>query len=403
MHVYLAAVGGLALLLGLGSRKLRQLPLSEPLAALLVGVLLGPSVTGVLDPFGAERDAVLHTAAQLALALSVMAVALRFPIDEVRERLPATVLLTVTAMLGMAAVSAGLSALVLALPAASAWLLGAALAPTDPVLASSIVSGDPAERDLPLRLRLLISIESGANDGLAAPLVLLGIVALQNQSLVGGAAQAAGRVAVAIAVGAVLGYAAGHLLVMAERHRDVEHSAFLALTLSLTALVLGAAELARGDAVLAVFVAGLTYNKAVTRTESSEEWEIQEAINRFLVLPVFALFGVALPWAAWGRLGWRGAAFVVAIFLLRRLPLVLLLRVPLRLPTRDALFLGWFGPIGVAALFYLADAGEHGVLADPLWAAGSLVIAASVLVHGISATPGRRVYARVAGRSDTDA
>ncbi|HVL99559.1 MAG TPA: cation:proton antiporter [Egibacteraceae bacterium] len=397
LDAYLAVLGGLALVLGVASRKLRDLPVSEPLVALVVGVLLGPVGLGWLELPGTDRAATLAIAARIALALSVMAVALRFPLAEIRMRLRPVVVLTLVGMLGMAALTTGLSALVLGLPAAGAWLLGAALAPTDPVLSSSIVEGGPAQRDLPLRLRLLISIESAANDGLAAPLVTLGVVLVHARSLAEGAGEVLAGLAVAVVVGAVLGYAVGRLVEWAERHRDIEHSAFLALTLSLTAVVLGVAQLARGDAVLAVFVAGLLYNHAITRAERSEEWEVQEAINRFLVLPVFALLGVALPWGAWGDLGWRGPAFVAGVLVLRRLPVAFALARPLRLRAHETLFLGWFGPVGVAALLYLTEAVLEEALTEPMWAAGTLAITANVVVHGLTATPGRRRFARAHG------
>lgn len=397
LDTYLVVLGGLALALGLSSRKLRELPLSEPLVALLLGVLLGPGVLGLLEVPG-EGDDTLATAARLVLGMSVMAVALRFPLAEIRARLGAVILLTLVGMVGMALVTTALAALVLGLPAAGAWLLGAALAPTDPVLSSNIVEGEPAERALPLHLRVLLSIESAANDGLAAPLVAMGVVALHGTSLVHGAGGVAAALAGAVVVGTALGYAAGSLVELAERHRDIEHSAFLALTLSLTALVLGTAELLHADAVLATFVAGLAYNHAITRAERSEEWEVQEAINRFLVLPAFVLFGVALPWHLWAELGWRGPVFAALVLLLRRPPVALALGPPLNLDRPAAAFLGWFGPIGVAALLYLAEASREGVLSDLMWAAGSLVIATSVVLHGLTATYGRTRLARVRGR-----
>lgn len=392
LDAYLAAIGGLALLLGLASRKLRDLPLSEPLAALGLGVVLGPAVLGLVD-LPADERALLADAARIVLGMSVMAVALRFPLAEIRARLAPTILLTLVGVLGMALVTTGLSAALLGLPVAAAWFMGAALAPTDPVLSSNIVEGAPAERDLPLRLRVLVSMESAANDGLAAPLVALGVVALQGRSLLGGGAEAAASVAVAVVLG-VAGYAVGTLVEIAERHRDIEHSAFLVLTLALTALVLGGAQLLGADAVLAVFVAGLAYNHAITRAERSEEWEVQEAINRTLVLPAFVFLGVALPWGLWADLGWRGAGFVVAVLALRRLPLALGLGRALHLDRRESAFLGWFGPIGVAALLYLAEGSEQGVVTEPMWAAGTLVIAVSVVLHGLTAAPGRALLAR---------
>lgn len=394
LDVYLAAIGGLALLLGLFSRKLRNLPISGPLLALIVGVLLGPAVGDVVHIPAAERDAVLSTAARFVLAMSVMSIALRFPLGEVRPRVGPIVFLIAVVMVGMAAIVAGLSWLTLSFTATSAWLLGAALAPTDPVLASSVVSGEPAREDLPLHVRVLISLESGANDGLAFPLVFVGIVAVTGTSWASGAGELALRLAVAVVVGLALGDGAGRLLDWASRHREIEHSAFLAFVLALTAFVLGAVQLLGGEGILGVFVAGLAYNHRLTQSELSEEWEVQEAINTVFILPIFTLFGLVLPWSEWAGLGWLGIAFAAAVLLLRRLPLVLLFGRPLRLEPREAAFTGWFGPIGVAALFYLTHAAEQGASGTTTWAAGSLVIAASTLVHGVTATPFRRLYAR---------
>jgi NhaP-type Na+/H+ or K+/H+ antiporter len=127
---------------------------------------------------------------------------------------------------------------------------------------------------------------------------------------------------------------------------------------------------------------------------------IDEAVNRFLVLPLFIGIGAALPWAAWADLGWRGVLLAGAVLLLRRLPILVALRRPLRLGWPDALYLGWFGPIGVSALFYLAlEAKRLG--ADPtVLAAGSLVVVASVVVHGVTAAPGRAAY-RAATRHES--
>jgi sodium/hydrogen antiporter len=394
LDVYLATVGGLALLVGLASRPLHELPLSEPLLALLLGVALGPVVLDAVALPGGERDAILATASQVVVAISVMAVALRFPLAEVRQRLGGLALLITVVLLGMAAISAGLSSLFLGLPLGAAWLLGAALAPTDPVVSSSIIAGDAAERDLPLHLRVLVSVESAANDGLGFALVLVGIVVLGGGTVWSGATSAGAQAALGVVLGTAVGLAAGWLVNWADRHRDIEHAAFLALTLSLTALVLGLAGLVGAEPILAVFVAGLAYNRELTRVERAEEWEVQEAINNVLVLPAFTLLGVALPWALWVDLGWRGPAFAAAILLARRVPLLLACARPLGLSVTEAVFAGWFGPIGVAALLYIAQAGERGVVTETVWAAGSLTIVISIIVHGISAAPGRKALAR---------
>jgi sodium/hydrogen antiporter len=111
--------------------------------------------------------------------------------------------------------------------------------------------------------------------------------------------------------------------------------------------------------------------------------------------PRFALLGVTLPWSGWFELELRGLGFAVAALLLRRLPRVLAARSLVGAPrVADAVWLGRFGPIGGAAVFYLAHLDALGV-DDPLvWQAGSLVVALSTALHGTTAAPGREWYHR---------
>jgi sodium/hydrogen antiporter len=407
LDVLFATIGGLALALGLASRPLRDLPVTEPLAALLLGVVLGPAVLDLVAIGDAERDEILATTARIVMALSLMAAALRYPTHTVGRHVRPLVLLLVVVTPVMLLVSSGLAIVVLGMPVGVALVLGAAVAPTDPVLAASIVEGDKAERDLPLRLRLWLSIESGANDGLGAVLLLVGLAVVTTGSVGRGLGEAAVRLLIALPLGLVLGDAAGRLLTWAHRHHDIEHSAFLGITLSVTLFVLGVVSLAGGEGLVGVFVAGLTYNRQLSRRELAEEWEVQEAINRYLVLPAFTLLGVALPWSEWARLGGTGIAFTVGLLLLRRPIVLLLLRRPLKVDTCEALFLGWFGPVGAAAMLVLAEAGQRGVgAADAgaadLWAAGSLVIALSTVLHGVTAAPARRVLGRREAKTGAD-
>ncbi|WP_324277972.1 cation:proton antiporter [Blastococcus brunescens] len=165
--------------------------------------------------------------------------------------------------------------------------------------------------------------------------------------------------------------------------------------------VLGLSGLIHVDGILAVFACGLAFNVVSTGSERTDDAPIDEAVNRFLVLPLFVGLGAVLPWSAWAELGWRGPALVVGVLLLRRLPIVWLLRRPLHLGRPDALFLGWFGPIGVSAVFYLALEADHLRLDPVVLAAGSLVVAASTLAHGITSSPGRDLYRRATSSDAT--
>ena len=167
-------------------------------------------------------------------------------------------------------------------------------------------------------------------------------------------------------------------------------------TVALTAFVLGAVKLVGSDGILAVFAAGVAFNRVVNKGDELQEENVQEAVNRLFTVPVFVFFGMALPWAAWGELGLAGAALALGVLLLRRPPVLLLLGPflkPLRGPA-DALFSGWFGPVGVAALFYATLAVRETGL-EIVWEAASLVIFASVVLHGVTATPLTKLLGRV--------
>ncbi|MGY1838675.1 MULTISPECIES: cation:proton antiporter domain-containing protein [unclassified Modestobacter] len=397
LHLGYALVGGLAVVLAAVSGKMRDLPVSEPLLALVLGVVVGPQVLGLVEVAEPMRTPLVHEMARVLLAVSLIGVGLRFPVRRLRPVFTPTAVLVTVGMAGMATLSAGLAWLVLGIPVALAALIGACITPTDPVLASSVVTGKPAEEHLPARTRQLLSEESGTNDGLALPLVLLGIALVLGDSLGHAALDGVYQVVVGVAVGIVAGLVAGRAISFAQSRAEIDEGPSLVFTLVLAVAVLGIARIANADGVLAVFVAGLAYNFAVSQDDVGPQNTIDEGINRYLVLPLFLLLGILLPWSGWADLGWAAVLFPVGVLLLRRLPVLLALARPLGLRLRDAVFLGWFGPIGVSALFYLSFSEEEGVTDPRLWAAGTLVVAVSTVAHGVSSAPGRRLYRRAAG------
>lgn len=396
LHVAYALVGSLAVVLAAMSTRVRDLPISEPLLALVLGVLAGPEVLGLVHVPEDQRSLLMTEVARVLLAVSLMGVGLRYPVRRLRGVLSRTALLVTVGMVGMAALSAGLMWLVLGVPVALAVLLGACISPTDPVLASSVVSGKRAEEHLPLRTRQLLSAESGTNDGLALPLVLLAVALVLGESWGSAVEEGLYQVGVGVLVGLVAGWVAGRSVSYAARHSDVDRGSTLVFTLVLAIAVLGLARVVGADGVLAVFVASLAYNYTVANDEVRPQDTVDEAVTRYLVLPLFLMLGTQLPWAQWRELGWAAVVLPVAVLLLRRLPVTLALGGLLGLRLRDAVFLGWFGPIGVSALFYLALSEEEGVADPRLWVVGTLLVAASTLAHGVSAAPGRRLYRRAA-------
>jgi NhaP-type Na+/H+ or K+/H+ antiporter len=404
LYIALAAIGGLLLVLGMLAGLIKETAfVSEPLVALLAGVLIGPAAFGLFDLASlGDQETILEQAALVTLGVALMGVALRLPREYVARSWRSLAILLGLLMPLMWISSSLLTYLLLGVPFLVAVLIGAVVTPTDPVVASAIVTGGTAERNLPEHLRHTISAESGFNDGLALPFVVLPILLLTHparEALPQWLAHTVlWEVGAGVALGAFIGYAAARALRWAEAKETVEHTSLLTVSLALSLSVIGAAELIGLDGILATFVGGLVFH-AVATTETSEAKErqehVQEAITRFFDLPIFVLLGMALPWEGWIELGWGGLLLAVAVLLLRRLPLVLALR-PLVGQVRgggEALFLGWFGPIGAAALYYATFATrETGV--EEVWVVGSLVICASVLAHGLTSTPLTKLYGR---------
>ena len=121
-----------------------------------------------------------------------------------------------------------------------------------------------------------------------------------------------------------------------------------------------------------------------------------EGVDRFFTSPIFVLLGLMIPWQAWLSLGWPALLLVIGVLFLRRLPILLLVGGRIRdLPSKlDSSFSGWFGPIGVAALYYAALA-HHKTDVAELWPVVSLLVVSSILVHGLTAMPFSHLYRRV--------
>jgi sodium/hydrogen antiporter len=401
LYVALAAIGGLLLILGMLAGLIHESGfLSEPLFALLAGVLIGPAVFDLLDLAGlGDQMMVLEMAALVTLAIALMGVALRLPVGYISSnwRLLAVLLGILMPLMWLAC--SLLTYLFLGVSFLVALLIGGIVTPTDPVVANTIVTGGVAERNLPARLRHAISAESGFNDGLALPFVLLPLLMLTRTSGEAFSHWLTHTILWEVAAGAVLaaliGYATGKTLRWAERKETMERTSILTVSLALSLTVLGITELAGMSGVLAAFIAGAVFNATGSSDAKERQEEVQGAITRFFDLPIFVLLGMALPWEGWLALGWSGVFLATAVLLLRRLPAVLALRPLLGelRETKELLFLGWFGPVGAAALYYAAfSLQETGI--EEVWTVVSLIICASVLVHGLTDTPLTKLYGR---------
>lgn len=410
LYSWLLLFGLVVLLLGVFTKWFqKRWYLTEPLMGVVLGVILGPAGLGLLSlSVTGDQTRLLQEVSRVTLAVADMGVALRLPS---RYPLKNWRSLAVVLGLGMVLMMAVSGLLVWGLLSVSFWvamLIGATVASTDPIVATTIVTGDIAEKYVPARVRHFISAESGANDGAVYPLVLLPILVLtqpQGEVISQWLVDVIGwQIGGAVLVGALLGYGSSRLLTWTESVGIVEKGTFLAYTFALTFVVLGAARLLGVDGVLAAFVAGIAYRMGPGTEEPTEEAQIQQAMTKFFVLPAFVFVGLAIPWDAWLELGWRGPLLAVLILLLRRPPVIAGLSRWFRpLQTRkETVFTAWFGPIGISTLFY-AMLAERQTGLGSIWPVASLLLCASLVAHGLSATPfSRRMGGGESGDTSTE-
>ena len=411
LNLLLFVVGALTLALALGAAVLRRTVrvVSEPMLATALGVALGPFGLGVfrLADWG-DPLVVVEQTARLLIGIAVVSTALRLPSGYVGRHLRTVAVLVGPGMLLMWAASGLLTWAVLGLDPWTAALVGAVVTPTDPVLAGTTVTGEMAERNVPARVRHAISVEAGANDGAAYAFVFLPLLVLTappGEALGRWAADVVlWQVGAAVAMGYALGWAVGWAQDALEDRGLEEETSALTGTVALTLVALAGVRLVGSDGILAAFAAGLGFNRAARRPEEEEQADVQEAVNRLFSLPAFVVFGLALPVSAWAAFGWGPlAALAVLVLALRRLPALLALHrlVPPLRRRADALFAGWFGPVGVAAVFYAALA-THRTGDDTVWTVCSFVVAASVVAFGVTSTPLTLAYGRGGAADDAD-
>jgi NhaP-type Na+/H+ or K+/H+ antiporter len=408
-------VAGLALLLAVVLPELvSRWALSAPIVLVGVGLLIGltPLPDDLpLDP--QDNRATIEHVTELTVIVALMGVGLALdrPL-RLRDRStwtawsPTWRLLAIAMPLCVGAVA--LLGWAFGLAPAVALLLGAVLAPTDPVLASDVqVAGpqtgeDAAEEDDDVRFSL--TSEAGLNDGLAFPFVMAAILLATQGALsewwgVWVSWYAVGKVVVGLVVGAAVGWALARVAFRSSREalRVAERGeSLLAVAALVTAYGLG--ELLGGYGFLSVFVCAMTFRAAERDHDyHAAMHQVVERLERLLTLFILLVLGIALTRGLLGSLDWRGVVVAVALILVVR-PLAGAVALtawrrdedrPGGLSSRERWATAFFGVRGVGSLYYLAyAAGESADLGeDWLWSTVAFTVVASVVVHGVLSRP----------------
>jgi len=393
------AVGLAAFAAALLPRLLGRVPISMPMVFLGLGFAVFALIPSLPSPDPLAHASVTSHLAEVCVLVSLMGagLALDRPVGWRRWKTTWRLLgITMVVSIGVMALLAGQ---VLGLGLAGAVLVAAVLAPTDPVLANEVQVAEPADEDeAPAEdeARFALTSEAGLNDGLAFPFTYAA-VGLSTMGLSwAGFGHWVGvdvlwRLGVGVAVGVLAGRLLGKLFFNAPLPslRLADHAeGFVAL--AVTFLTYGLAELAHGYGFVAVFVCACAIRYA-ERTHGYHRvmHSYVEQLERLLTVLILVLLGGALARGLLDALQLRDALVVVAFLLLVR-PLtgwLGLLRG--RTGPRERAVIAFFGVRGIGSLFYIAWALQEGEFSDPerLWSIVAFAVTASVLLHGVTATP----------------
>ncbi len=384
-------------------------PLSLPIVLVVVGGLFFLMPLGLPAPDPNQHLGVTERATELAVIVALMGAGIKIDRPFDWRAWGSTWRMLAIAMPVTIALTAVLGATVGGIAATSALLLGAVLAPTDPVLASDVQVGEPTlgEGENPEPeddVRFTLTSEGGLNDALAFPFVYLAIAIADHGWAPSGWALSwlawdlVGRIAIALAVGwgvgRVLGIVAfrppGRLSALAETPQG-----FVAIAATL--LAYGTTELLHGYGFLAVFVAAVVLRGSERTHEFHADLHgFTEQIENLLVVGLLLLFGGALVSGIFHALTWRGAAVAVLLVFVVRPASGLIALARSKLTPAERMTVAFFGIRGFGSVYYLAYALSAATFAaaDELWAIVALTMVVSIAVHGVSATPAMKVIDR---------
>ncbi|KAI9785492.1 MAG: hypothetical protein M1839_009233 [Geoglossum umbratile] len=387
-NIVCSTLGGFITLFGLVSYLFKErYYLSEAsdillpeVISLLVGVSFSPAAANLIRPLdyadGSEESLAQITLyfSRLVLGVQLVLAGVQLPSRYLlREWKPLALLLGP----GMTAMwlcsSLIIYALVPHLNFIHALAVGACVTPTDPVLSNSIVKGKFADQNVPKGLQKIIIAESGANDGLGYPFLFIALYLIKYNGehglgQTGGSAKAIGlwfgetwayTIFLSIIYGAVIGWAAKELLHRAEKRFAPPQPTPSALWGTADLFITGTCGMIGSDDVLACFVAGNAFTwDDWFRLETLDD-SLQPTIDMLLNLSIFMWFGAVCPWNTFLHNDviplYRLVFLGILVLLFRRLPVVYAMHrfIPQIEAQRQAIFVGFFGPIGVSAVFYL--------------------------------------------------
>ena len=368
---------------GVISTRAERVLLSAPIVFVAVGFLLVEALD--LLHVEAEHEAV-KLVAEITLVWLLFADAAKVDLIKVRRDLGWYVRLLGVGLPLTVALGTFTAVVVLDMSFWAALLVGAALAPTDAALGAAVMNNPR----VPAKVRRILNVESGLNDGIATPIVLLAIAGLAAELGVEGV-HGPGRAAVSLAIGVVAGALLGGLggwMMRAAEHNgwltdDLAGPAVLALAL----LAYTGALVVDGNGFVAAFVGGLAFGAIAGPREDREVAYVEETGGLASELAWLIFGAVALPTLV-DAMSWRVLLYaVLSLTVVRMLPVAVSL-LGTRAPIAEVAFVGWFGPRGLASvIFALLALEDLPGAADELVATIGITVLLSIVAHGLTARP----------------
>lgn len=410
-------LGGMLLVMGLLAPFMRAVPFTPAIVYLTVGLILGPSLFGVFhfNPF--KQSELLEVLTEVAVLVALFSAGIKMPAPVSWRRWRTPFLLAFLSMALTVALIAAFGYYLLAMPLGLAVLLGAILAPTDPVLASDIQVRQPGDHD---RLRFNLTCEAGMNDGTAFPFAMLGLGLLGLHELGDAGLRwmlldvlwaSVGGIVIGVIGGIGVGWAASRL----RQARPDWSGSDDFLGLGMIGVIFGLSTLVGAGGFLAVFFAAVALRQTELRlaglvpvashngeeTSAIEPPQVgigalvyKEHLERLSEVALVLLLGGMLFVDSWS---WAAVGLALFVFFVVR-PLSVLAGLGLtRTPTRMRLMVGWFGVRGIGSLYYLMYAINQGLPEDmalELIHLTLVVVTLSIVLHGASAKPLIRRYWR---------
>ena len=397
MYGTMAVLAAFAFVYSVVASRVERTPVSGAVVFLAFGVLAGPHALGLLDlDIGGET---LRTVAELTLALVLFTDSANADLGTLRRTLQIPRRLLLIGLPLTIALGLGVGVLLFPdLPLLTVLILATMLAPTDAALGKAVVTNE----SLPAPIREALNVESGFNDGICVPVLFTFL------ALAAGAEGSVGEIALhlmleEIGIGLVVGVGlavAGRYAIRAAGERGWIDEPWTRLpVVTLAVACFGVAQAAGGSGFIACFSGGLVFGGLVKRHKELLLGGA-ESTGDLLSLLTWVMFGAAVVGDRFGDLDWRVVVYALAsLTLIRMLPVSLSL---LGLGVRwDAqLFLGWFGPRGLASIvFAVIVMGENVAGSDTLAATVVCTVTLSILGHGLTAIPFATAFA---ARTKTD-